>query len=142
MDREKAETGFELCANGEPCIGEKFMKCPFSPRNNAEQNCGVTMARNALALLKELIELLHKKQKDIDILCNEISEWKHKYHDRPLKEHEAVEPTWQQGKAYCGSCGKRIPLKIGARFCHKCGKPILLGGRSGMKKIPKIHVED
>lgn len=41
-----------------------------------------------------------------------------------LKEQEAVEPTWQQGKAYCGSCGKRIPLKIGARFCHKCGKAV------------------
>ena len=52
MDREKVN-GFELCANGEPCIGEKFMKCPFSPRNNDEQNCGVTMARVVLALLKE-----------------------------------------------------------------------------------------
>ena len=41
-----------------------------------------------------------------------------------LKEQEAVEPTWQQGKAYCGSCGKRIPLKIGARFCHKGGKEL------------------
>jgi len=51
-DREKI-SGFELCANGKPCIGEKFMKCPFSPRNNSEPNCGVTMARFALALLKE-----------------------------------------------------------------------------------------
>jgi len=41
-----------------------------------------------------------------------------------LKEQEAVEPTWEQGKAYCGSCGKRIPLKIGARFCHKCGRAV------------------
>ena len=41
-----------------------------------------------------------------------------------LKEQDAVEPTWQQGKAYCGSCGKRIPLKIGARFCHKCGRSV------------------
>ena len=41
-----------------------------------------------------------------------------------LKEQEAVEPTWHQGKAYCGSCGKRIPSKIGARYCHKCGKPL------------------
>ena len=41
-----------------------------------------------------------------------------------LKEQEAVKPTWQQGKAYCGSCGKRIPLKIGARYCHKCGKEL------------------
>ncbi len=41
-----------------------------------------------------------------------------------LKEQKAVKPTWQQGKAYCGSCGKRIPLKIGARFCHKCGQAV------------------
>lgn len=41
-----------------------------------------------------------------------------------LKEQEAVKPTWRQRKAYCGSCGKRIPLKIGARFCHKCGKAV------------------
>lgn len=46
-----------------------------------------------------------------------------------LKKHEPVSPTWQQGKAYCGSCGKRIPLKIGARFCHKCGKRIKWEGR-------------
>lgn len=46
-----------------------------------------------------------------------------------LEEQKAVAPTWQQGKAYCGSCGKRIPLKIGARYCHKCGKPILWEGR-------------
>lgn len=45
-----------------------------------------------------------------------------------LKEQEAVEPTWQQGKAFCGSCGKRIPLKIGARYCHKCGKAVKWDG--------------
>ena len=45
-----------------------------------------------------------------------------------LKEQEAVEPTWQHGKAYCGSCGKRIPLKIGARYCHKCGKAVKWDG--------------
>lgn len=33
-------------------------------------------------------------------------------------------PTWQQGKAYCGQCGCRIPLKIKARYCHKCGTKI------------------
>lgn len=45
-----------------------------------------------------------------------------------LKEQEAVEPTWQQGKAFCGSCGKRIPLKIGARYCHKCGRAVKWDG--------------
>jgi hypothetical protein len=82
------------------------------------------IAQVALKLLKEQEKLLHKKQKDIDRLCAEISELKHQIHDGVLKEQEAVEPTWQQGKAYCGSCGKRIPLKIGARFCHKCGQAV------------------
>lgn len=35
-----------------------------------------------------------------------------------------IRPTWQQGKAYCGQCGKRIPLKIKANYCHKCGREI------------------
>ena len=51
-DEEKLK-GFKLCADGKPCIGNKYVSCPFSPRNNAEQNCGVTMAKYALALLEE-----------------------------------------------------------------------------------------
>ena len=43
-----------------------------------------------------------------------------------LKEKEPVYPTWQDGKMYCGYCGKRIPPRIGARYCHKCGTPIRL----------------
>ena len=35
-----------------------------------------------------------------------------------------MRPTWRQGKAYCGDCGRRIPLKIKAHFCHKCGRKI------------------
>lgn len=34
-------------------------------------------------------------------------------------------PTWRQGKSYCGNCGKRIPQKIKAHYCHKCGAKIL-----------------
>ena len=37
---------------------------------------------------------------------------------------EAVKPTWEQGKAYCGSCGKRVSKKVGARYCYKCGRRI------------------
>ena len=44
------------------------------------------------------------------------------------QELKPVIPTFNQGKSYCGSCGLRIPGKIGARFCHKCGKPIKWGG--------------
>lgn len=35
-----------------------------------------------------------------------------------------VRPTWRDNKAYCGQCGKRIPLKINANCCHKCGREI------------------
>lgn len=35
-----------------------------------------------------------------------------------------VRPTWRQGKAYCGKCGKRIPDRIKAKFCCKCGQMI------------------
>ena len=47
------------------------------------------MYTDVIALLKRQEELLRKLQKDKDKLCLEISEWKHKYHDRPLKEQEA-----------------------------------------------------
>jgi len=48
------------------------------------------------------------------------------------KDEQGIRPTWRQGKAYCGACGRRIPLKIKAKFCHKCGCPI-----SWMETRPK-----
>ena len=38
-----------------------------------------------------------------------------------LKEQEAVKPTWNRGKPFCGACGLRIR---GGKFCSECGKPI------------------
>ena len=35
-----------------------------------------------------------------------------------------VKPTWKCGKAYCGRCGRRIPKKIKAHYCHKCGQKV------------------
>ena len=45
-----------------------------------------------------------------------------------IEAREPVKPTWKDGKAYCGACGKRIPLKIGARYCHKCGRGVAWDG--------------
>ena len=95
-DREKV-SGFELCANGEPCIGVKFMKCPFSPRNNNEQNCGVTMARFALALLKEQEAVVPQKHynKKADLLYT------------------------------CGKCHNDLkPNNRNAKFCWHCGRAV------------------
>lgn len=43
-----------------------------------------------------------------------------------LKEQEAVEPSWQNGKMYCGHCGSKFPPRVMMRFCHRCGVPIKL----------------
>lgn len=43
-----------------------------------------------------------------------------------LKEHEAVYPSWQNGKMYCGHCGSKFPPRVMMRFCHRCGVPIKL----------------
>ena len=89
----------------------------------------VSVCSDALALLKEQDELLHKKHKDIDRLCAEISEWKHKYHDRPLKEQEAVvhpEPSCEMTyitDCCCDLCG--VQLIREDNFCRCCGKPIV-----------------
>ena len=42
-----------------------------------------------------------------------------------LREQEPVAPRYKDPyHAYCGACGCRIPLKIKARYCHKCGKAV------------------
>ena len=99
-DREKI-SGFELCTNGKPCIGEKFMKCPFSPRNNNEQNCGVTMARFALALLKEQEPV---KPKEI------------------VNEHFPVGDFRRTNGWLCGKCGNS--LEGDGNYCSYCGQAV------------------
>ena len=42
-----------------------------------------------------------------------------------LKDQEAVKPTWNRGKPFCGACGIRIR---GNKFCSECGKPITWEG--------------
>ena len=56
---------------------------------------------DAIALLKEQDELLHKKEKDIDKLCVEISRLKHQIHDN--------EPTFDDW--YCADGEKRNDLE-------------------------------
>ena len=39
--------------------------------------------------------------------------------------YEPVVPRYKDPyHAYCGACGCRIPLKIKARYCHKCGRAV------------------
>ena len=86
-----------------------------------------------LALLKEMDGLLHKKQKDIDRLCVEISELKHRIHDDVMKEHEGETGHWivleycaNEG-IYCSKCMNKIfdrstkPKKKLSNYCPNCG---------------------
>jgi hypothetical protein len=44
-----------------------------------------------------------------------------------IKEQEPVSPTWEQGEAYCGKCGQRLPRKRADReinYCGYCGRPL------------------
>ena len=47
-------------------------------------------------------------------------------HDMPCFNcpMQPIRPTYHDNKVYCGQCGKRIPLKIKANYCHKCGREI------------------
>ena len=87
------------------------------------------MLKAVLALLKEHDELLRKKQHDVDRLCNEISEWKHKFHDKLLKEQEPIKPKSKvrhgeacQYQHWCGNC--MVMLHGKPKFCPNCGRAV------------------
>ena len=92
------------------------------------------MACDALALLKEQEERLRKLQNDKDKLCLEVSEWKHKYHDRQLKEQEAVTPYIDIDEAKCPNCKVKLTRQelIGDNvlyedffdYCPHCGRSV------------------
>lgn len=75
---EKVLKGLECCAECQRCAGN----CPYDDDDDNCEKCTSELAKDALELLKEQDELIRKLQKDKDKLCLEVSEWKHKYHDR------------------------------------------------------------
>lgn len=70
-DREKVIKAYEDFVNGYEC---------FCTSDDYEYE----MHKAVLSMLKEQEELLHKKQKDIDRLCVEISELKHQKHAKRI----------------------------------------------------------
>lgn len=121
-DREKVKTGLELCQQGFDCPED----CPYlDDCNDLMKPMFIELAKDALAMMKEHDELLHKKQHDVDRLCTEISEWKHKFHDKSLKEQEAVKPVKQIEEnewTVCGHCRKHLISKW--MFCPYCGRKV------------------
>lgn len=40
-----------------------------------------------------------------------------------LEKDESVAPSWGNGKAFCGACGKKF-MSRGEVYCHNCGRKI------------------
>ena len=86
---------------------------------------------DAISMLQEQEEWLRKFQKDKDKLCLEVSEWKHKFHDRPEQDKEnghwiVLEYCANEG-IYCSKCLNKIfdrstkPKKKLSNYCPNCG---------------------
>lgn len=129
MDREKVKYSIERCISHVP---DACRDCAYDA-GHLYNECVEMMLKDALELLKEQEELLSKLQKDKDKLCLEVSEWKHKFHDRQIKEQEAVvhpEPSCEMTyitDCCCDLCG--VQLIREDNFCRCCGKRIEWEGR-------------
>ena len=151
MDREKVIKGLTVCSehgllNGEDCHGhyeytdnladiikanDYSKQCPY---NGCETGCVKTLAKDVFAMLKEQDELLRKLQKDKDKLCLEVSEWKHKFHDRQIKEQDGVAPYIDIDEAKCPVCkvkltrqeliGDDVLFEDFFDYCPHCGRSV------------------
>ena len=134
MDRERVLRAWECCNP----FNRKCNECPY------EKDCyhdGISrhMVADAIALLKEQDERLRKLQKDKDKLCLEISEWKHKFHDRQIKEQDGIIPYIDIDEAKCPVCkvkltrqellGEDVLFEDFFDYCPHCGKSVLWEGR-------------
>jgi hypothetical protein len=123
MDRETVITHLQIIHTWAEFARERDLQF-FTPKHLEDI---AQWSDDAIELLKEQDELLRKLQKDKDKLCLDVSEWKHRYHDRPLKEQEAVEAKtghWIYKKYddmfMCSSCEK-YSVRNDYPYCHWCG---------------------
>lgn len=126
-DKENVLRGWDRCSK---CLypsvfDQQFKDCEYTMGMYCRKD---KLISETVELLKEQDELLRKLQKDKDKLCLDVSEWKHKYHDRPLKEQEAVEPIPYHRsdgtifKYECRQCRTKI-FKMDL-FCRHCGRSV------------------
>ena len=131
-DRKKVIKAVDICLGHGKCNDCSYR----SGANYSDQNCRGRMLQDVLVLLKEQDELLRKLQKDKDKLCLDVSKWKHRFHERPLKEKEAVKPVrdTETGRIWlCGNCGTYVGFEDSDphdpnefdKYCRDCGTPVL-----------------
>ena len=124
FNREKVTKGLECCKRKD---GNECKVCPYTE----SEYCTEDMVTDVLTLLNEQNELLRKLQKDKDKLCLDVSEWKHKFYDRPEQDKEnghwiVLEYCANEG-IYCSKCTNKIfdhstkPKKKLSNYCPNCG---------------------
>lgn len=86
IDGGKVIKGLECLAQAKEPTANPCKDCGYISRPNFAF-CVKDVAVDALELLKELQGILHKKQDDIDKLCAENSQLKHKLHDDSQDEN-------------------------------------------------------
>ena len=139
VDREKVISAYECVITRGKSVCE-CGKCDYHIKDSAVFFCdNQRVLTDALALLKEQDERLRKLQKDKDKLCLEVSEWKHKFHDRQIKEHDGIIPYIDIDEAKCPVCkvkltrqellGEDVLFEDFFDYCPHCGKPVLWEGR-------------
>ncbi len=58
IDHEKILNGLEHCITDDPCCGDKYINCQYTPRITGDYCCARSLAKDALALLKEQQKLI------------------------------------------------------------------------------------
>ncbi len=52
-DLERVIAGLEHCITDEPCCGQKYITCQYTPQKTGDDCCARAFAKDVLALLKE-----------------------------------------------------------------------------------------
>lgn len=103
-DREKVIQGLEICSehgswHGLDCeLNEAYKDCPY---RGCETGCVVTIAKDAIKLLKEQEAMLVLSQRECETFPN--------HYERKgfcPKCHQVVD--WLLNRSYCGLCGQKV----------------------------------
>ena len=125
INLENVIKGLEICSehgswHGLDCEHNGAYKdCPY---RGCETGCVVTIAKDALTLLKEQEEQIKKREESIEKAREEI-EWLRGI----MKEQDAVEPippTDESDLWKCGNCNNQLFRCTYQVYCEKCGSKV------------------
>ncbi len=99
-DRETVIAGLEHCITDEPCCGQKYITCPYTPQKTGDDCCARAFAKDVLALLKEqeAVEPILEQDSMVCGNCGHEVIWQRMIGDNVLADEQLD---------YCPKCGRR-----------------------------------